>query len=123
MRAHYDFGKMKGERNPYVKDLKQPITMRLDKATVAYFKALATELGMPYQNLINLYLRDCALHHKRLQLKWASQEGRTAACMTRGVATDSTACFEQSGTRAPALTVVHPAPAIAPQPHRPKRER
>ena len=72
MRAHYDFGKMKGARNPYVKALKQPITMRLDKPTVAYFKALATELGMPYQNLINLYLRDCALNHKRLELKWAS---------------------------------------------------
>lgn len=72
MRKHYDFGKMKGARNPYSKVLKQPITMRLDKATVGYFKALATELGMPYQNLINLYLRDCALSHKRLELKWAS---------------------------------------------------
>ena len=72
MRNEYDFRKMKGERNPYVKQLKQPITIRLDKATVAYFKALAGELGMPYQNLINLYLRDCALHHKRLELKWAS---------------------------------------------------
>ena len=72
MRAHYDFGTMTGERNPYIKALKQPITMRLDKATVAYFKALATELGMPYQNLINLYLRDCALKHKKLELKWAS---------------------------------------------------
>ncbi len=60
MREHSDFGKMKGERNPYVKALKQPIAMRLDKATVAYFKSLATELGMPYQNLINLYLRDRA---------------------------------------------------------------
>ena len=47
MREHYDFGKMKGARNPYVKALKQPITMRLDKATVAYFKTLATELGCP----------------------------------------------------------------------------
>jgi predicted DNA binding CopG/RHH family protein len=72
MRAYYDFSKMKGKRNPYVKALKQPITMRLDKSTVAYFKALATELGMPYQNLINLYLRDCALKHRKLQMKWAS---------------------------------------------------
>ncbi len=72
MRDHYDFGKMKGERNPYTKALKQPITMRLDKDTIAYFKSLATELGMPYQNLINLYLRDCALNHKKLELKWAS---------------------------------------------------
>jgi predicted DNA binding CopG/RHH family protein len=63
---------MKGERNPYIRLLKQPITIRLDKTTVAYFKSLATELGIPYQNLINLYLRDCALNHKRLKLKWAS---------------------------------------------------
>jgi len=72
MRKHYDFRKMKGVRNPYAKSLKQPITMRLDKTTVAYFKALARELGMPYQNLINLFLRDCAMNHKRLHLKWAS---------------------------------------------------
>jgi predicted DNA binding CopG/RHH family protein len=72
MREHYDFGKMKGRKNPYIKDLKQPITMRLDKSTIGYFKSLSAELSMPYQSLINLYLRDCALHHKKLQLKWAS---------------------------------------------------
>lgn len=72
MRDHYDFYKMKGEKNPYLKRIKQPITIRLDKSTVAYFKALAKELGMPYQNLINLYLRDCALNQKRLKLKWVS---------------------------------------------------
>jgi len=72
MRAHYDFSKMKGVRNPYRSRLKQPITIRLDKVTVAYFKGLATELGMPYQNLINLYLRDCAIHQKKLDLRWAS---------------------------------------------------
>jgi len=71
MRDHYDFEKMKGERNPYFKQIKQPITIRLDKTTIAYFKALSKELGMPYQNLINLYLRDCALNEKRLKLKWA----------------------------------------------------
>ena len=72
MRAHYDFSKMKGVRNPYRSRLKQPITIRLDKATVAYFKGIAAELGMPYQNLINLYLRDCAIHQKKLDLRWAS---------------------------------------------------
>ena len=72
MRMHYDFEKMKSEKNPYVKSLKQPITMRLDKATVTYFKTLATDIGMPYQNLINLYLRDCAVQKKRLNLTWAS---------------------------------------------------
>lgn len=72
MRAEYDFSKMKGQRNPYRGQLKQPITIRLDKATVAYFKALAEEIGMPYQNVINLYLRDCALNQKKLKLNWAS---------------------------------------------------
>jgi len=72
MRKHYDFDKMKGEKNPYVKQLKQPITIRLDTSTVAYFKNLSEELGMPYQNLINLYLRDCALNRRKLKLKWAS---------------------------------------------------
>lgn len=71
MREHYDFSKMKGRKNPYTKQLKQPITIRVDKPTVEYFKSLAEELGMPYQSLINLYLRDCALHHKKLHLKWA----------------------------------------------------
>lgn len=72
MRTHYQFSKMKSQPNPYIGRLKQPITIRLDKGTVSYFKVLASELGMPYQNLINLYLRDCALSHKKLALKWAS---------------------------------------------------
>ncbi|GMV99258.1 MAG: hypothetical protein AMXMBFR84_03970 [Candidatus Hydrogenedentota bacterium] len=70
MRKHYDFDSMEGERNPYVKHLKQPITIRLDKQTIAYFKELADDLGMPYQNLINMYLRDCATQKKKL--KWVS---------------------------------------------------
>lgn len=72
MREHYDFEKMKGEKNPYVKHLKQPVTMRLDKSTIAYFKSLAEELGIPYQSLINLYLRDCVQNRKKLELRWAS---------------------------------------------------
>ena len=72
MRRHYDFSKMKGEKNPYSRLLKQPVTIRLDKASVTFFKAMAAELGMPYQNLINLYLRDCAINRRKLALKWAS---------------------------------------------------
>jgi predicted DNA binding CopG/RHH family protein len=63
---------MKGEKNPYVKALKQPVTIRLDKASIEYFKELAGELGIPYQNLINLYLRDCAANKRKLSLEWAS---------------------------------------------------
>ena len=72
MRDHYDFSKMKGRKNPYSRYLKQPVTMRLDRDTVAYFKSMAKETGIPYQSLINLYLRDCALSERKLQLKWAS---------------------------------------------------
>ena len=72
MREHYDFSKMKARKNPYAKALKQPITIRLDSDTVSYFKSLAKKTGMPYQNLINLYLRDCATHRRKLHLQWAS---------------------------------------------------
>jgi len=72
MRAHYDFSKMKGKKNPYIQYLKQPITIRLDKDTVAYFKAMSVKTGIPYQNLINLYLRDCAEHLRELKMEWAS---------------------------------------------------
>lgn len=73
MREHYDFSK--GRTNPYAKLLKQPVTIRLDSETVTYFKALAEESEIPYQTLINLYLRDCALHQRRLRMKW---DGRKA---------------------------------------------
>ena len=64
---------MKGRKNPFIKYLKQPITMRLDRDTVSYFKDMAEESGIPYQTLINLYLRDCAAHHRKLKMKWADK--------------------------------------------------
>ena len=70
MREHYDFSKMKGKKNPYTKYLKQPVTMRLDIDSVDYFKSLSEEAGIPYQSLINLYLRDCALHKRKLNMQW-----------------------------------------------------
>lgn len=70
MRAHNDFTKMKGKKNPYIKYLKQPVTMRLDKDSVDYFKSLAEKSGIPYQTLINLYLRDCVSNQRKLNLKW-----------------------------------------------------
>ena len=68
MRKDYDFSKAK--RNPYAKRLKQQITIRLDRDTVSYFKELAEETGVPYQTLMNLYLRDCAATRKRLSMRW-----------------------------------------------------
>ena len=69
MRESYDFSK--SVKNPYAKHLKKQITIRLDKDTIAYFKNMAEDKGIPYQSLINLYLRDCALEHRELKTKWA----------------------------------------------------
>ena len=68
MRAEYDF--TKARRNPYAKRLKKAVTIRLEDEVIRYFKAMATETGIPYQNLINLYLRECAQSQKRLSLNW-----------------------------------------------------
>ena len=70
MRKEYDFKEMKGEKNPYYKDLKTQITIRIDRETVNYFKALAVSTGMTYQNLINLYLRECVETKKKPTIKW-----------------------------------------------------
>jgi len=69
MREHYDFSKMQGRKNPYIKHLKQPVTMRVDRGTVAYFKSMAEEIGVPYLSLIILYLRDCAENESKLRMK------------------------------------------------------
>jgi len=73
MKDHYDFSKMKRRKNPYIKYLKQPVTIRLDRNTVAYFKSMAEETAILYQSLINLYLRDCAVQDRKLQMKWISE--------------------------------------------------
>lgn len=67
MRAEYDFSKMKLRRNPYAARLKKPVTIRLGADVVNYFKAMAKDMGVPYQNLINLYLRDCAQSHRKIE--------------------------------------------------------
>ncbi|MHB1861397.1 MAG: BrnA antitoxin family protein [Gemmatimonadaceae bacterium] len=68
MHKHYDFSL--GKNNPYAKRLKRSVTIRLDESTLAYFKDLATQTDLPYQNLINLYLRDCAATGWRPALHW-----------------------------------------------------
>lgn len=67
MRSNYDFSK--STKNPYTKQLKRQVTIRLDTESVDYFKCTAAELGMPYQNLINLYLRDCAVRKLRPEFR------------------------------------------------------
>ena len=68
MRKTYDFS---GARpNPYSRLLKRQVTLRLDEPTLAYFKSLSEEMAIPYQTLINLYLRECAASQKHLRLAW-----------------------------------------------------
>ena len=67
MRAAYEFSKMKGRRNPYARMLKKPVTIRLGSDVVEYFKSMANQLEVPYQNLINLYLRDCVQSHRHIR--------------------------------------------------------
>ena len=67
MRAEYDLSKMKFRRNPYAARLKKPVTIRLGTDIVSYFKSMAKEMGVPYQNLINLYLRDCVQAHRKIE--------------------------------------------------------
>lgn len=68
MRAEYDFSK--STKNPYASQLKKQITIRLDEECINYFKAVSEDVGIPYQSLINLYLRDCAAAHRKPNLRW-----------------------------------------------------
>ena len=68
MREEYDFSE--GRRNPYAKRLKRQITINIDGETIDYFKEQSAASGIPYQSLINHYLRDCAVHNRQLQLTW-----------------------------------------------------
>ena len=72
MKTEYDFSN--AQPNPYVKRLKKAVTIRLENDVISYFKALSGESGIPYQNLINLYLKDCAASHKKLSMTWRSEK-------------------------------------------------
>ncbi len=72
MKTEYDLSKMRSRRNPYASKLKKPVTIRLSEDVVEYFKSMASEAGVPYQSLINLYLRDCLAQHRKVQINWPS---------------------------------------------------
>lgn len=74
MKAEYDLSKMKSRKNPYAAKLKKPVSMRLSEDVVDYFKGMANEAGVPYQSLINLYLRDCVMKHRKVQIEWPSNK-------------------------------------------------
>ena len=70
MKSEYDLSKMKARKNPYATKLKQPVTMRLSEDVVVYFKNMAGQVGVPYESLSNLYLRDCVMRHREVQIAW-----------------------------------------------------
>ncbi len=70
MKKEYDFSKMKVRKNPYASKLKRQVTIRMGDDVISYFKDLAVETGIPYQTLINLYLRDCVANSRKLDLSW-----------------------------------------------------
>ena len=70
MKREYDLSKMRSRRNPYASKLKRQVTIRMSQDVIEYFKAMAEETGIPYQTLINLYLRDCVAHGRTPDLSW-----------------------------------------------------
>jgi len=72
MKKEYDLSKMKKRPNPYAKRLKRQITIRMGVDIIDYFKKLAAETGIPYQHLINMYLRECVERRRKPSLKWVS---------------------------------------------------
>jgi predicted DNA binding CopG/RHH family protein len=77
MRKQYDFSNAR--KNPYAAQLKKSVTIRLDEGSISYFKGLAEETGIPYQSLINFYLKDCATSGKKLSMAWKSASTKSAA--------------------------------------------
>lgn len=72
MKAEYDLSTMKSRRNPYARQLKKQVTLRIRPEVITYFKEMSEETGVPYQSLINLYLQDCAKAHRKLHMQWAT---------------------------------------------------
>ncbi len=68
MKGNYDFSD--SIKNPYAEKLKKQITIRVDSDTIDYFKNQAKQTGITYQNLINLYLRDCVDNRRQPKFSW-----------------------------------------------------
>ena len=73
MKTEYDLSTMKSRKNPYATKLKKSVTMRLGEDVIGYFKLMADEKGVPYQSLINLYLRDCVTNHRKIDISWQTR--------------------------------------------------
>ena len=78
MKSEYDLSKLESRKNPYAARLKRPVSMRLSEDVVDYFKDMARDSGVPYQSLINLYLRDCVTQHRKVHIAWPESKSRRA---------------------------------------------
>ena len=65
-----EFNFDKSVKNPYAKELKQQITIKISPSTIEYFKQESADTGIPYQTLINLYLDECVRERKKLKIDW-----------------------------------------------------
>ena len=70
MKAEYDLSKMKSRKDSYASKLKKTVTMRLSEDVIDYFKNMSEKNGVPYQSLINLYLRDCVAQQRQINISW-----------------------------------------------------
>jgi len=70
MKSEYDFSKMKSRKNPYAAKLKKQVTIRMGEDVIEYFKSMSEETGVPYQSVINLYLRDCVAKDRKIDISW-----------------------------------------------------
>jgi predicted DNA binding CopG/RHH family protein len=77
MRAEYDLTKLQSRKNPYANKLKKSVTIRLGEDIIGYFKGMSEETGVPYQSLINLYLKDCVQQHRKVDISWRSEITKT----------------------------------------------
>ena len=73
MKAGYDLSKMKSRKNPYAEQLKKIVILYLDEDVIGYFKKMADETGVPCHSLINLYLRDCVVQHRKIDISWQAK--------------------------------------------------
>lgn len=70
MLKEYDIDKLNPRANPYVKELKKQVTIKISPTVIDYFKSQSSKVGVPYQTLINLYLLDCVSNQRELHMTW-----------------------------------------------------
>ena len=113
MKAEYDLSRLKSRKNPYASKLKKPVTMRLGEDIIGYFKGMAAEAGVPYQSLINLYLRDCVAQHRRVDISY--QPPVIKGMKTTSLSVESGSC-QASWCRSPSMAIIIDARTCSPSP-------